>query len=60
MADVPTNGGGFTRAYCSKCEKIQPISKELLSDEAMDLVCEVCHSVIATLFKEGFAASAGA
>jgi hydrogenase maturation factor len=29
-----------------------------MSEETIDLVCQVCHSVIATLFKEGFAASA--
>jgi hypothetical protein len=46
------NGGTYTKAYCLNCKQVQPIIKELLSDDVIELVCAVCRSVIATLCKD--------
>jgi hypothetical protein len=51
MAEGP-NGGTYTKAYCQNCKRVQPIIKELLSDDVLELVCTVCRSVIATLCKD--------
>ena len=50
MAEGPI-GGNYTKAYCTNCNQVQPIIKELLSD-VIELVCAVCRSVIATLCKD--------
>ena len=48
---MPHNGGSYTRAYCDHCKRNQPIDKQFLSAEVLELVCKVCHSVVATLYK---------
>ena len=51
MAEGPI-GGNYSKAYCTNCNQVQPIIKELLSDDVIELVCAVCRSVIATLCKD--------
>jgi hypothetical protein len=51
MVEGP-DAGNYTKAYCPNCKQVQPIVKELLSDDVIELVCAVCRSVIATLCKD--------
>jgi len=45
------NGGTYNKAYCLNCKKVQPIRKKALPEDALELVCTVCHWIIATLNK---------
>jgi hypothetical protein len=45
----------WTHAWCESCNQAQPFATEVLPDdpehdtEALDLICTVCQSIIATL-----------
>jgi hypothetical protein len=51
MAESATNGGTYTKAYCPNCKTIQPIRKDQTGDDVLEIVCTICLSLIATLYK---------
>jgi hypothetical protein len=51
MAESATNGETYTKAYCPHCKAIQPIRKDQIADGALEIICTICLSLIATLYK---------
>ena len=47
----------FTHAFCGNCQSVKPVFREAMTGPSVDgcfrggdIVCEDCHSVIATVF----------
>jgi hypothetical protein len=51
MDESATNGGTYTKAYCLNCKAIREIRKDQIAENVLEIVCTVCFSVIATLYK---------
>jgi hypothetical protein len=51
MGESATNGGTYTKAYCLNCKAIREIRKDQIAENVLEIVCTVCFSVIATLYK---------
>ena len=51
MAESGSNGVTYTKAYCPHCNAIQPIRKDLIADDVLEIVCTICLSLIVTLYE---------
>ena len=48
--EAQANGGEYG-AYCPQCKAVRAIRRDELQDGVVELVCEVCYAIIATLYR---------